>query len=241
MAEVTMQESCPHSEISQSGTCYSCGLYIEVLASHFQPGIYASKKKEKSILQKLEKYNLPDDIKKRANEIYKKIQEGGKKNNHSNQLLYYCVVNAYKELGKPYVATVIGSMFDLRQGEMSRAMSKYAYNQTGYRPVISNNCPGVLVKEFAKNFDFTSEMIEDLANFSDRILTNHPEFRQFRPQQVAAAIIYYYANVRISISDLVEEATLKDARETFIKKMGQSWATINVLHKQIVLADNMDV
>jgi len=234
------QEKCPHTDINSSGTCYKCGLYIDVLSSHYQPGIYANKKKEKSITQKLEKYNLPDDVKKRANDIYKKIQEGGKKNNHSNQLMYYCVVNAYKELNKPYIASNIGHMFGLKQGEMSRSMSKYSYNQTGYRPVISNNCPGTLVREFAKIFDFSPEMVEDLMSFSERILTNHPEFRQYRPQQVAAAIIYYYANVRISITELVEENSLKEAREIFIKKMGQSWATINTLHKQIVLADNAD-
>src|SRR5258708_17857264 len=96
--------------------------HIETLVNDYN----YSNKNGRSIIADLEKYQFNDDIKLRSNLIYNKMKHSARRANKRQFLLFFCVYNAYKELGINVNPAELGRMFGLTQGQVQKTDSIFS-------------------------------------------------------------------------------------------------------------------
>lgn len=184
----------------------------------------------RSILSELDRLTFPDDVKSQADTIYKRLDVGTNRGKKRKKLIFYCVYNAYKEIGIKPNPKKIAEEIGIKPGEMSKALSMFSEVQTGYKSLNVLTRPEDLIVDNAKNLGFTDEAINSLLEFCTDILTRHPELREKFPQTVAAGLLKYFMvlyNIPLKMRSFAAEVRLSEA-------------TINNTFKLIQKLDNSD-
>ena len=149
-------------------------------------------KKSRTILKDLSKYILSEEIKFAAELIFKKMRVGIKRKNARKKLLWYCVYNAYLELGIPIAPETLAQMFDLKNTDMPKASNMYSNLQTGYEPPEKETLPEELVPQYCSKMELSEECSDDIIDLIRRVTSNIEFPKNIVPQVTAGASIKYY-------------------------------------------------
>jgi transcription initiation factor TFIIIB Brf1 subunit/transcription initiation factor TFIIB len=188
-----------------------------------------SAKNTRSILNELSNYNIPDDIKSRANIIYNSMVSNIKRANKRKYLLFYCVYSAYKELNITVNPVELGKKFNLSPGDVQKTHSMFSPLQTNYKPVNRIINASDYISDFCKKLNMDSYE-SDIIMFTNNILNKNPSLTQEQPQTVAAGVLKYYM--------MINGIELIDKHQLSISTL-RSDTTIDGMYKKISTMDNI--
>lgn len=152
-------------------------------------------KMAKNIIKDLEKYNLPDDVKYQANDIFLRMNPKTHRNKKNIQRLFYCSYRAYKELNLIINFTDLCAIFDLNKGDGQKALKLFSPLQTGYMPTIKTYTATDFIKSVCSEFNFSEETIEDITKLGKSILEKHKQLNDKTIIFLTKAIIKYYIQI----------------------------------------------
>lgn len=167
-------------------------------------------KGNKNIIKDLEKYNIPDDIKYQANDIFLRMNPKTHRGKKNIQRLFFCTYNAYKELNQVKDFNEICAIFDLKKGEGQKSLSLFSPLQTGYTPVIRNYTATDYIPSICSELNFSEETINDIKLLSDNILNRHKKLSEKNVVFLAKAIINYYININGIDIEFIITPTIKN-------------------------------
>lgn len=186
-------------------------------------------KSEHSIISDLKCYQLPDDVKNKADSIYLKMIPRTRRKKIRKQLVFFCVYCAYLELGIVVNPMQLGKQFGLTSGEVQRCGSLFSKLQTGYTPPVVDSTPLNYVPGFCENLGLSTEAIEEISRIYDAVSSNDERLSQENPQTVASGLLKYY----IETNGIV----MKDSKAISVIT-NRSSVTIDSMYKRIAVADN---
>lgn len=188
-----------------------------------------STKNNRSILNDLSAYpQFSDDIKIRANTIYLKMNPTTNRAKKRTLLLFFCIYNAYKELGIKIDPAVLGDIFGLNAGQLQKTESMFSRLQTNYKPIINCRTVSDYINDYCQAIGL-ADYVDDIIQLSDHILSKNVDLNQSASQPVAAGMIKYY--MVINGIELVNKELLSQAAR-------RSDTTIEAMFKKISGVDN---
>lgn len=182
-----------------------------------------------SILGDLQQYSEPEDIKNQADVIYNKMIYRVRRGKIRDQMLFYCVYCAYRELNRDVNPVHLGAKFNLTPGEVQRCDSIFSPLQTGYRPPSTNTSSVRYLPEYCRQMDLSDDAISEVVALSQNILRKDPTLSQENPQTVAAGLLRYY---------IVTNGIVCDDPQRITKVTGRSTVTIEGMFRRIATIDN---
>lgn len=185
---------------------------------------------KKNIVSEFNKYDLPDEVKTKANDIYNKMYKiSTKRGKCRHQMLYILVYNAYKELGTPLDPIVLAKAMGLEKSQINKAFTKFSEIQTGYKSINIEIDIVSIIKRICENIGFDEDRLQHCLQVADIILEKDKDLLgEYRIQKIAAAIIEYYLYISGHQVD----------KELFSNITGISSSSINFLHKRMSNAYN---
>ncbi|MNK69375.1 hypothetical protein D3C87_887580 [compost metagenome] len=149
-------------------------------------------KTDKSILTDLNAYPLTEDVKLKAEEVYKSMILSTKRKKKRKIVIFYCIITAYKILNQVYDPKSVASIVGIENKDMSKALSLCSTAQTGYRSPNVEKRPQDFLAYYIEAIRLTPDSIDIVKDIADTVTKNDPELLQFIPQTVAVGIIMYY-------------------------------------------------
>jgi hypothetical protein len=219
---------CPHEYITNNGVCAGCGVNY---AGWNQKGkVYYSKPTlcpqnksgDRNILNDLAKYNLPDEIRHEANEIFRKINMPTRRGKERTKMLFFLVYTAYREKGLAVYPTALAKDMGLKPGDVSRALTSYSEAQTNYHPNIGKVSAIEALVCLCSSLEII-DIIDDVKEMANEILTKCPSLNEEFPHKVSAGILTYFMEIN----------GIKIPQETFRKHVDFSDVTIKEIHQRI--------
>lgn len=184
---------------------------------------------EHSIIGDLKCYQLPDDIKNKADSIYLKMIQRTRRKKIRKQLVFFCTYCAYLELGINVNPMSLGEQFGLTHGEVQRCGSLFSKLQTGYAPPVVDSTPLNYIPGFCESLGLTVETIEEISKIYKVVSSNDEGLSQENPQTVASGLLKYYIETN--------GITMKDPK-VISSVTSRSSVTIDAMYKRIAIADN---
>lgn len=221
--------NCTHEFIGADGVCSTCGIVCQQLYGTEGPIYNMGRGSEKSIMKDMESIHVPDDIKLKAEEIFMKLNSATKRGQRRKQLVFFCIYNAYNEIGDPQDPRHIAGLVGIKNSEMTKALSMFSEAQTGYKPPAIHVTAMDLLPKYCDSMGLSEETVKDVINFAQKILDRDPDLKETFPQKVAAGILLYYATTNGII--------IKNKKE-YAKMIQLSEVTINNMYKYISKLDN---
>lgn len=186
-------------------------------------------KKERSILEGLKSYPFHDDLKNKADEIYNKMIYQVRRGKVLDQLKFWCVYNAHRELGRDVDPIGLGKEFGLTTGEVQRCDSIFSPLQTGYYPPKTSISPLSYLTSYCQKLDLSEDAIVEIKLMTNSIMNKCPRLRQENPQTVAAGILRYYT---------IMNGISSEDNQKLSKITNRSIVTIDSMYKRISEIDN---
>ena len=226
--------NCNHEKVSE-GTCMNCGLIVDSIdagEATFSRKISRKTSAPVSIYNEMESYNIPDIVKRKADEIYQNIRneaekKGGnlcKRSGQRDKLKYYCLYEAYEQLGIIIDPRSLAIIVGLKHGKMSSAISEYTPPGTKRKP----KTPIDFISVYHQLFNLPIGVENDIKNLTNRIVDKEPSLlEEPLPQNIAIAIISYYMKTRFN-----------GFKINLNSEIGISEMTISNLQKRIERIDN---
>lgn len=183
----------------------------------------------RTIIPDLKNFMFPDDIKNRADFIFNRMVYRVRRGKIRDQLLFWCVYNAHRELGRNVDPIGLGKQFGLNQGEVCRCDSIFSELQTGYRPPASNASPIQYLPDYCARLGIQQEGVSQVMTLAGTILQKEPALFQDNPQTVAAGILRYFT---------VTNGITIDDPSIIAKVTSRSNVTIDNMYRRISTIDN---
>lgn len=177
------------------------------------------KSADRSIMNDLEKLNLPEDVKLEAERIFHRLSTSTKRGKRRKKLLFYCIFNAYNMLGQPQDPKFIAELVDISPTEMTKAFSMCSEIQTNYRPPNIHKTPLDFLPQHIQRVGLDSTCTDDIMALGSEVLLKDPELYEHYPQVVAAGILLYYLTINGISVDKKKFAELFRRSEMTIVKM----------------------
>lgn len=191
------------------------------------PASPAKKPTERSIKPALSKFGFPEDIVNRAETIYHLMNVGTHRAKKLTQLHFFCLHNAYKELGIPHDPKKIAEKLGMSNSEKQKAISAFSEVQTGYRPLQIKSTPLDVIPGFCRDLELSDEIKDNIITFATELIDKHPLLLEKYPQTAAAGIVKYY----LYLSQITVDNNL------FANVVKMSAATVNTTYKAIMRLD----
>ncbi len=188
-------------------------------------------KKRRTKGQDIGKYinvlRLPEEVKIRAADIKRtRMNVPTKRGSNLNKLIFFCVYNAYEELGLKFDKHEIAELCGVNAKDICRILRMFPEISTGYKAPVDDKNPLYYIPIL---FDITKlhrSKLPDIISITERILYNkHYNIDAF-PETVALGIILYYMDINGIPYDINEIS----------KKYAIS--TITTMKKNISIIDN---
>ena len=220
---------CKHELVDDQGFCPTCGMEVPKINYKGEWGDrHTRAKAERSIMKDLDPYNLPDEIKNKANNVFVSIAPATHRGKKRKQLLFFCLFTAYKELGIHVDPKTIAQLINMDLGGMNKSISMFSEIQTGYRVRKHIVTCVDIVPDYCEKVGISVDAVSQVTGLASEMLTKCPNLRERYPQTVAAGILRYYMSIN---GLLVDELA-------FAKTLCLSEATISQSHKLIQQIDN---
>lgn len=156
------------------------------------------KSKERSLKSELKSRGFPPEIILKADEIHSEMDSGLKRGARKRQQMFYCVSNAYNDLGIPEDPTKIARMCGISSSEISKAISMCSPSKTNYKPLQRNWKPKDFIEGYLRKISeldiilFSDNVLLEIETICEDVMSKNQELNDEKPQTVAAAIIVFY-------------------------------------------------
>lgn len=157
-------------------------------------------KGEKNIIDDLsaEKYqSIPNEVKQRADEIFRSMKgQSTRKGDNKKRLLYYCVSNAYLELGISFCPLELGEIIELDHSRIRKCSSMFSPVNTGYSPPKNTKIKAwYYFPYFCKKTGLNDDAVDQLDNLYDEIYTIDSSIEDEKAHSLAAGMFEYYLKI----------------------------------------------
>ena len=188
---------------------------------------------EKSILNEMNNYKIPDDVKIEADRIYKEDLKMGngltpKKGDKRKKVILYCIYQAYEKLGRTIDPKSLVKIVGTKNNSMTRSAAQCSEMQTGYHVDIVRKYPSEYIPELFEELGFPKENQKDIIDFANATVKKDNNLLEQYPQTVAAGLINYYCQTRGIIIN----------KNVLSNLSGLSDHTIKKITKEIMIIDN---
>lgn len=222
-------DDCQHIRILDNGFCRDCGITVS-RRDHIAEGDYivTTDQKPKMCLKFLDKLDIPECVRNKANEIYMRMKTGVHRKKRLQLLIFKCLYQAYINLKIPVDQKDLISKVGIDKNSIQAALSMYSESQTEVPTPCVKKTPNYYIKIYCPKLEISDEMIRDICSFSDSLIQRHPSIMEQSPSNMAAAIIKYYCEGHSLILD----------KETIITKIMITSATLDNYYRIVSSLDN---
>lgn len=219
--ESEITDSCKHTSIIHD-ICMQCNQIVN------HAPVMTYKGYNKTLLPELQKYDFPDEIKNKADEIFQKMDTSIRRGHIRDYLIFYCIYNAYHELQIHKDPKQIALSVGIDLGEITKALSKFSESQEMYQAPMVITTPLDLIPEYCRMVNLSDDTIENVIELAKEILEKDPELMEGYPQKVAAGILRYFLTIN----------GVAFRKNQFAEMLGLSEVTINNMYKKICAIHN---
>lgn len=185
--------------------------------------------KEKSIYQELVTLPIPDYIKIEANVIWNTIKsEEIHRNKPRKEMLFFCIVEAYKNKNELVDPREIAKYFNLTNNEIKGIDAKFATTEKYKKiPIISE--PNDFFVDYGIKLGINDEISAQILLTYQRICEKKQwNFINAYPQNITIGVIHYYFTIHgIKINTVLFESTSGNLKIGTIKNIAKQLATID--------------
>jgi transcription initiation factor TFIIIB Brf1 subunit/transcription initiation factor TFIIB len=173
----------------------------------------------KNILADLRHLKLPEKVVGVANDIFMSINTKNKKGNKRKELIFYCVYNAYMDLGMIVDPINVAREIEIKRESIPKAINT---NFEGYKPGNRVIRPTSLIKEYVIRLDLEC-YLDEIGALGEFICSKTDAFEEEYPQKVSAAIIQLFFELNGIVID----------NKMFVTKLNTTETTINNILKEL--------
>lgn len=151
--------------------------------------------KGKSIMKDMVSINIPDDIKQRADNIYRSMNTGVHRKGNRSCLVYYCILNAYKEADcvvDPYDLT---RLMGVSPKVHARAKKLFPTYLTGYIPPQVDALPRDYITIVGSKLSFSSEAMEMVENLFNELEEIDNTVAVKKPRDFIIGLFWYFIDI----------------------------------------------
>lgn len=219
-------EGCNHFERDYSGVCLACGHWDEVsMESRGGKSIGSSK----SILKDIKNYPISEEIKIRAENIYKEITSEGLRTNSKIRLIAYCIYQSGLQLGNLVTTSEISSMTGLTEHYVIKSIKYYSSPaNTAYKGEENYLNIVELIEFHGKKQGLTEQSIQLILEEYNSLISISPEISSKPPATLVAALIYIFKRM----------SGIPIEPEIFLETFGLNMTTISTLGDKIFSIQN---
>lgn len=140
----------------------------------------------------LSKYHIPDNVRRRAMNIYASINVDAKKGKRK-ELEFFLIYSAYKEENEVVEPHALARDIGISVRSISRIYAMFSPALTGYKPPVIIGDAIQLIPQLIANLGACDvEMVEDIILIAKRVVLCDPTLLEQSPQKLAVAIILSY-------------------------------------------------
>jgi hypothetical protein len=215
-------ESCNHENINAQNNCEECGIYIQKYFDE-NKNLTATVKTSKDIKKELATLELDEEIKVKANEIFKVLINKTPKIKKKKQSVFFCLYEACKELGIKKDSHILADIIGMPKDDIQSSLTTFSTTQTGYKSKIVKITATDLIPDYCNRIQFVVEQANEAKDIAEIVFKNNPELKEEMPRKMVAGILKYYMEINGITID----------KNQFSHLMGFSEATLNTLSKKI--------
>jgi len=148
---------------------------------------------DKNIFKDIEGMGFSDDVVKKANENYIKIiQNTIRRGNTRKGLIFACIFEALKILGKPQPAKPLGELFGIDNKTAMHGVKTLKLKLPKDCISVEYITPEHIIDDIMNEFSATSEQKNDVKQIYKNVRGKSDKLNRSRPQSIAAGVIYYW-------------------------------------------------
>lgn len=170
--------------------------------------------KAKSILPELKSYDeIPNDIKERADTIYKYIVNCNrelnidliKRSKYRQMLIFRCVYEAYDKADIPMIPSKLCKILGMKKSGIKKCSTEFSPLKLNYkgneRPVKPSNYFRIYLDEFNKHMpiQLDDSLVDKIMEFTKDLIERFPSLRNESPGTLYAGIFYYFVQEKHKI------------------------------------------
>nr|QBK89884.1 MAG: transcription initiation factor IIB [Pithovirus LCPAC101] len=185
------------------------------------------KRKGKSIYKELNTLTIPDNIKKKADEIYSKMQIPVRRGQPRLQMFFACICYAYRELKIPHNQRKIARNISLSTDKIPESFKLYSFIKTGYKPHVYRQTYIDHIPVFYKFTGLTDGEEENIIKIGTSVTNKDQTLLGKDPVCLAGSLIIYYMQLRgLPVNNEIME------------EIGLTHATVNNMVSSVAIAYN---
>lgn len=160
-----------------------------------------------------------NEVRNRAVEIANFLNRSTKRGSKLNQLIFISIYYAHLELAIPCDVKHLANIVGIKSTDISKARALFSEVQTGYSPPQKKTTACDLVPKYCEYLRLTPDIVEMFVVFAGTILEKRHEMAERFPQNVAAGIVLYFANLNGIMVDKKQYAEAVKLSEVTIQNM----------------------
>lgn len=180
---------------------------------------------DKNIYKDVEGMDFSDKIVAVANDLYKIVT---KKNifrgDNRKAIVFACIFNAYKILGKPQSCESLQGVFKLDRKNILNGLKHVSLHAP---KEINIQCkyitPVEIIEELMEKFNADKSQKAEVIDIYQKVKNKSPVLNRSKPQSIASGLIYYYINVKNKDIDI----------KSFSKKVNLSESTVFKISQEV--------
>lgn len=220
-------ENCTHDTLNAQNFCQECGIQIQKIYDENKILGATLKNNNKDIVKDLAKCEIDEEIKHKANEIFKDLSLKIPKIKKKKQSIFFCLYEACKQLNIKKDSHILAGLVGMPVGDIQTALTAFSTTQTGYDTIITNTTAIDLIPDYCNRIKLSETQIAEVKDIANAVFKNNIELKEEAPRKMVAGILRYYMDINGITMD----------KSKFSKEMGFSEATLNMLYKKISNAD----
>jgi len=166
---------------------------------------------------------LDEEIKVKANEIFKVLITKTPKIKKKKHSIFFCLYEACKELGIKKDSHILADIIGMPKDDIQGSLTTFSTTQTGYKSKIVKITATDLIPDYCNRIQFVVEQANEAKDIAEIVFKNNPELKEEMPRKMVAGILKYYMEINGITID----------KNQFSQLMGFSEATLNTLSKKI--------
>ena len=169
---------------------------------------------DKNIFKDIEGMGFSDDVVKKANENYIKIiQNTIHRGNTRKGLIFACIFEALKILGKPQPAKPLGELFGIDNKTAMHGVKTLKLKLPKDFISIDYITPEHIIDDIMNTFDAPTDKKAEVKHIYNIVKGKSDKLNRSRPQSIAAGVIYYWllkTNNSITLKQFSDHVKLRD-------------------------------
>lgn len=216
---------CEHIDTVQENNmilCSKCGLQLgSVDEDSIQKldGYQFKKCQDKSIAKDLEEYNIHPDVIRLADKYYANVTNGViKRGKLRLGIMFACVFQAYKDLGKPQTADKLQKTFGISRRNVSKGLTYFCLGLPN-RSTVEYITARHFIPHVFEKLNLRMDIIDGCYELFNQIENKSSLLNRSNPQSVSKGVVFYYLRKLNNSMDLASYSQKVELSETTITRI----------------------